>query len=464
MLPLLVTFENYDNYSSFINTTRMKSMFTRFGILATACLVLVSCGGDPNIESAKLNLSRRDYVKALESADAAVAMTPTNPLAHYYRGYILLEQGKRETVPNRTMFYQKADSAFTTSEELYLAQPEQGQEFLLIEVHRSTTWVEEYNASIAVLNANPDAELTSEQYDQSIAHLNNAFSIQPDSLNTLEVLGEVYLMKGDHEAALATFQRAIASEGTQTAYRYQRIGQLHIQNRSFDEAETILKTGIELFPASVELVQELADLYIQSNKSSQAIDLLGELVDRDPDNSQYRLVYGIQIYSITQTHAEELKLVYTNIEDLNRTIREEERKSRPNRDLLAQYRETLSGYTAEAEAAETQIEELTSKAEEQLRRSIELNDTNPFAYNALGTIYYNRGLAQFDKRNATSDNAAATAYDQQGRELLEQSLPFNERAAELDSENTDYWMFLFRVYTMLGMTEKALEAQQKAGL
>jgi predicted Zn-dependent protease len=464
MLSLLVTFENYDNYSSFINNTRMKSMFTRIGFLTTAVLVLVSCGGDPNIESAKLNLSRRDYGKALESADAAIAMTPTSPLAHYYRGYILLEQGKRETIPNRATFYQQADSAFTTSENLYLSQPEQGSEYQLIEVHRTNTWVEEYNASIAVLNANPDEDLTDVQYDQSIAHLNNAYAIQPDSLNTLEILGEVYLMKGDNDAALATFQRAINSEGEQTAYRYQRIGQLHIQNKSFEEAETILKTGIELFPASVELVQELADLYIQSNKSSQAIEVLGELVDRDPENAQYRLVYGIQIYSITQTHADELRNTYTSIEDLNRTIREEERKSRPNRELLAQYRETLSGFTADAVAAETQIEDLTTRAEEQLKRSIELNDTNSFAYNALGTIYYNRGLAQFDKRNATSDNAAATAFDQQGRAFLEQSLPYNERAAELDGDNTDYWMFLFRVYTMLGMTEKALEAQQKAGL
>jgi predicted Zn-dependent protease len=331
-------------------------------------------------------------------------------------------------------------------------------------VHRINTWVEEYNASIAVLNSDPDADLTETQFNQSIAHLNNAYSIQPDSLNTLEILGEVYLMKGDNDAALATFQRAIASEGEQTAYRYQRIGQLHIQNKSFDEAETILKTGISLFPASVELVQELADLYIQSNKSNQAIEVLGDLVDRDPDNAQYRLVYGIQIYSITQSHADDLRNTYTSIEDLNRTIREEERKSRPNRELLAQYRQTLSGFTADAVAAEAQIEDLTDRAEAQLKRSVELNDTNSFAFNALGTIYYNRGLAQFDKRNATNDNAAATTFDRAGRAFLEQSLPYNERAAELDGDNTDYWMFLFRVYTMLGMTEKALEAQQKAGL
>jgi cytochrome c-type biogenesis protein CcmH/NrfG len=43
-------------------------------------------------------------------------------------------------------------------------------------------------------------------------------------------------------------------------------------------------------------------------------------------------------------------------------------------------------------------------------------------------------------------------------------LPFYERAAEINPESTEYWMALFRIYTTLGMTEKALEAQDKAGL
>jgi tetratricopeptide (TPR) repeat protein len=124
----------------------------------------------------------------------------------------------------------------------------------------------------------------------------------------------------------------------------------------------------------------------------------------------------------------------------------------------------LSQYTSEATAAETRMNGLTDRAEAELKKSIELSDTNAFAYNALGTIYYNKGLGFLDKRNATSDNTQAMEFDRLGRNFLEASLPYNERAAELDSANTDYWMFLFRIYTMLGMTEKALEAQQKAGL
>lgn len=439
-------------------------MFTRLGMTMLATLVLISCGGDPNIESAKLNLSRRDYAKALESADAAIAMTPTNPLAHYYRGYILLEQGKRQVVGNRESFYLSADSSFTTAAELYKTQPQPGKEYALIELNRTNTWVEEYNAAIYVLNADPDAELTADQYDKSIAHLLNAFAILPDSLGALDILGEVYLMRNDDANALATFQRAIASDGEQTAFRYQRIGQLKMRARAFVEAESIFKEGIAKFPASVELVQELADLYIQNNEADKAIAVLSDLVAREPDNAQYRLVYGIQIYSVTQELADGLRATYASMEELNRSIREEERKSRPDRNLLAQYRTTLSQYTQEASTSETRMNTLTDRAEAELKKSIELSNTNPFAYNALGTIYYNKGLGFFDKRNATSNNAEAMEFDRLGRSFLEASLPYNERAAELDSANTDYWMFLFRIYTMLGMTEKALEAQQKAGL
>lgn len=464
MLCEMVTFENYDNYSRFIKDTRMKPLFTRLGMTALAVLVLISCGGDPNIESAKLNLSRRDYAKALESADAAIAMTPTNPLAHYYRAYILLEQGKRQPVGSRESYFIKADSSFDVATTLYEAQPQQGKEYALIELNRVNTWVEEYNAAINVLNADPNAELTEEQYGKSISHLSNAYAILPDSLNSLDILGEVHLMRNDDASALATFQRALAAEGEAIPFRYQRVGQLKMRAQAFAEAESIFKEGIAKFPASIDLVQELADLYIQSGEADKAISILGDLVERQPDNAQYHLVYGIQIYSVTQEIADGLRVTYTSIEDLNRSIREEERKSRPDRTLLAQYRTTLAQYAAEANAAETRMNELTDKAESELKKSIELNDTNPFAYNALGTIYYNRGLGLFDKRNATSDNTQAQEFDRLGREALEASLPFNEKAAELDSANAEYWMFLFRIYTMLGMTEKALEAQQKAGL
>ncbi|MEN9838598.1 MAG: hypothetical protein RL177_77 [Bacteroidota bacterium] len=460
----MVTFENYDKYSRFIKDTRMKSMFTRLGMTALAVLVLISCGGDPNIESAKLNLSRRDYAKALESADAAIAMTPSNPLAHYYRAFILLEQGKRQPVGEREMFYLRADSSFNTASALYETQPQPGKEYALIELNRTNTWVEEYNAAINVLNANPDAELTEEQYGRSISHLSNAFAILPDSLNTLDILGEVHLMRNDDANALATFQRALASDGVQIPFRYQRVGQLKMRAQAFAEAESIFKEGIAKFPASIDLVQELADLYIQSGEADKAISILGDLVARQPENAQYHLVYGIQIYSVTQEISDGLRVTYTSIEDLNRSIREEERKSRPDRTLLAQYRSTLTQYTAEATAAEARMNELTDKAEAELKKSIELNAENPFAYNALGTIYYNKGLGMFDKRNATSDNTQAQEFDRLGRAALEASLPFNEKAAELDSANAEYWMFLFRIYTMLGMTEKALEAQQKAGL
>jgi predicted Zn-dependent protease len=464
MLRELVTFKSYNKYSRFIKDTRMKSMFTRLGMTALAVLVLISCGGDPNIESAKLNLSRRDYSKALESADAAIAMTPTNPLAHYYRGFILLEQGKRQPVGQRERFYFKADSSFTTASSLYQAQPQPGKEYALIELNRTNTWVEEYNGAINILNSNPDAELTDEQYVRSIAHLSNAFAIQPDSLSTLDILGEIHLIRNDDANALATFQRALAIDGGQIPFRYQRVGQLKIRAQAYDEAEAIFKEGIAKFPSNIDLVQELADLYIQTGEADKAIGILGDLVARQPDNAQYRLVYGIQIYSVTQEISDGLRVAYTSLEDLNRSIREEERKSRPDRNLLAQYRNTRDQYTTEIAAREARMNDLTDKAEAELRTSIELNSQNPFANNALGTIIYNKGLALFEKRNLTNDNLKASEFDRLGRAALEASLPFNERAAELDSDNTDYWMFLFRIYTMLGMTEKAVEAQQKAGL
>ncbi len=43
-------------------------------------------------------------------------------------------------------------------------------------------------------------------------------------------------------------------------------------------------------------------------------------------------------------------------------------------------------------------------------------------------------------------------------------MKYYEKATEIEPDNQDYWANLFRVYTSLGMDQKAEEAMKKAGL
>jgi tetratricopeptide (TPR) repeat protein len=442
----------------------MKTRHLRIAAPLLALFVLASCGGDPNIESAKLNLSRKDYKRALESVDAAIATNPANPLAYYYKGQILIEIGKQETVPNRTPFYQRADSALTASSRLYEETAQIDKEYLLIDLMRSNAWVEEYNGAINTINAAQASEMTDTQFERIVGHLNNAFAILPDSLNAVDLLAEVYLFRNDYEMTIATYQRAMALATDTVETRYMRLGELYVQQQRYEEALDILKTGLAIFPGQLEMTQALANAYLQMNNTDRALEVLGDLIDMDPENKQYRLVYGFQLYELTRGLSDDLRNVYTQLDDVNRMIREEERKSRPNRTVVAEHRATQTRLNGEASRIEGELSDLSSRAIAELRKASELDatDSNPFFI--WGVVLQDSASRLIDKRNATDDNAKAMAFDNQAKALLQECAGLYETAAGIEPDNTEYWMALFRVYTALGQTAKALEAQEKAGL
>lgn len=442
----------------------MKSPYLRFAAPLLALFILASCGGDPNIESAKLNLSRKDYKRALESVDAAIAINPANPLAYYYKGQILIELGKQETVPNRSPFYQRADSALAASTRLYEESAQTGKEYLLIDVMRSNTWVEEYNGAINTINTAQQSEMTDAQFERIVGHLNNAFAILPDSLSAVDLLAEVYLFRNDYEMTIATYQRAMALAKDTVVTRYTRLGELYVQQQRYEEALAILKEGLAVFPGHLEMTQALANAYLQMENTDRALEVLGDLIDMDPENKQYRLVYGFQLYELTRGLADDLRNVYTQLDDVNRMIREEERKSRPNRTLIAEYRATQATLNGEAASVEAELNNLSDRAVAELKKASELDDTDSNSFFIWGVVLQDSASRLIDKRNATDDNAKAMEFDTQAKALLEECARLYEKAADIEPGNTEYWMALFRVYTALGQTEKALEAQQKAGL
>jgi tetratricopeptide (TPR) repeat protein len=126
---------------------------------------------------------------------------------------------------------------------------------------------------------------------------------------------------------------------------------------------------------------------------------------------------------------------------------------------------------AEMEEKQAEANELISEsfrfsdlAKEELLLALETDPDNVDVHATLGIVYQNRGALMQDKRNMTEDMEEAEKFDRQAREYLQMSIPHYEKAAELEPENLDHWLSLFRVYTNLGMTEEAERAQEKAGM
>ncbi|HAC15477.1 MAG TPA: hypothetical protein DCE78_05965 [Bacteroidetes bacterium] len=442
----------------------MKSILSKLAIVLVAIGFVTACGGDPNIESAKLNLNRGDYAKVLESADAALELNPANPLAYYYRGVAYTEMGKAKPYNQRTDDYKSASEAFDKTKELFAAEGKaDASEAQLIDLSRTQLWTNEYNSAVTLV-APEEGEPTTADLERATFHLNNAYAIEPDSIQTLDVLAEVHFMLEDLPNAIVNLEKAIEVATDNDTYRYLRLNYFLSETNQQERALAILSDAMTKFPGDIELTQEIANVYLALGRTDEALQIIRQLIEVDPENAQYRLVFGSQVYQFVLNMGDDLRAANETIIDQTRELRLEERKQRPDAALIAEYKNDIAEANATVQRLTAEIDEYTQQAEDELQVAKDLDNENPIIFNTLGIIYQNRAANLYDRRNATEDIAEADRFDAEARSMLQQSLPFYERAAELDPDNTDYWMSLFRIYTTLGMTDKAMEAQEKAGL
>jgi tetratricopeptide (TPR) repeat protein len=442
----------------------MKSFLSKLSIVMITIGFIAACGGDPNIESAKLNLNRGDYQQVLESANAALETNPDNALGYYYRGVAYSEMGKAKPYNQREENYADAGTNFDKAVELFTAQGKpSASEVQLMEIQRTQLWALEYNSAVTLV-APEEGEPSQQDLSRASNHLLNAYAIQSDSLQTIDVLSEVYFMMGDLPNAIKYMEMAIDNATDNDTYRYLRLNYFLAETDQQDRALEMLNDALAKHPGDIELTQEVANVYLALGKTDEALEIIRVLINRNPENAQYRLVFGSQVYQFVMNMGDDLRSANETIIDKTRELRLEERKQRPDPTLISQIQNEIADAHANVMRLTNEINIYTQQAEDELVKASELDNQNPIIFNTLGIIYQNRAANLFDRRNATENIQEADKFDEEARAMLTKSLPYYERAAELDVDNTDYWMSLFRIYTTLGMTEKALEAQEKAGL
>jgi tetratricopeptide (TPR) repeat protein len=217
----------------------------------------------------------------------------------------------------------------------------------------------------------------------------------------------------------------------------------------YSSALVSIDTGLGMYPDSIFLVQKKADALFKTNDTDGALEVVNELIMRDPSNPQYYLVVGTQIYQRVQALSDEYQDNNDAIYDLKDTDGSEDEIAK----LEARNAEILA-----------ESEELTSKAENALLKAAEIDDMNPVTFNTLGILYQNKAAALFEQRNMTTDNDEAARFDELARTEAEKAMLNYERASELNPDDQGIWETLFRIYTLLDYREKAEAAMEKAGM
>lgn len=430
--------------------------------LALLIAIMIGCSAsNPLVDEAQSHLESQDYEQALASAEKSIEEHPGDPMGYYYKAVALSEiAGDTENPEERAQYYTEMNDAFNTAESIADTSENVPGEIERIDAVKNVLWQTEHNEAIEYIRSDSLKNTVDEPTQYSLNHLRNATTIQPDSSLSWNVLGQVAAMNKEFEEAVEAKEKymSMVEDTALTPDDYLQLASYHFNLDNQEEVLEVFQKAQNQFPENEDIVSNLADAYNRVGESDEAIATVEQLVEQDPENPQYHLVLGTQIYQKALQVGDTLS---TNSEKIL-SLQQDFNDASP--DEKEQIKEQIDQLSEENKELQSQIDELTNRAEEALKTTLEYRPDDADAYNTLGIIYQNKAKAVFDQRNRTTDNEKAEELHDEGQDLLRQSMEYYEEATEIDPNNTEYWKRLFEIYTTLGMDEKAQEAMQKAGL
>jgi tetratricopeptide (TPR) repeat protein len=436
----------------------MKS-FKPFLIIFAVVGLLWACETtDPFVEEVQIHMLTGDYETALQTVEEAIETNPSNHTAHFYKGVVLGSQAESLEDPReRKPYYERARESFDTAKELMLSLEERPDEYEELENTIISFWADEYNMGVNIQNEDSLYEATPNPYETSLAHFENAATVNPDSAMTFQVISSTHFQLNDTENAISSYERAMELLEQPGVDDYEYLISLYLYENRYENAITLSESAMEDYPDETVFVQFLADAYIQSGERERAVSLIEGLIEDDPENPQYRRVLGTQVYQNVDQITADVSDLYQRQFDLRGEARNQQG------DELEQTQRELDELDAQIEAMEAEIDQLTQISVREMERVVELEPDSESAHFILGIIYQNRAANLFERRNNTTDNQEAQEYDDRARENLREALIYYERAAEINPDNPENWQSLFQVYTTLGMEEEAAQAMERAG-
>lgn len=437
----------------------MFKKLTSYFVITLFIGVLVGCGSsNPFVDEAQSNIKSQNFEAALSAAEQSIQNQPDDPLGYYYKAVALGEIADTKDPSARKEYYERMNEAFTKAREVAAKAEDTPSEVERIDAVKNTLWQSEHNKAISYASDDSVKKTVPNPLDVSIAHLNNATTIQPDSVLSWDVKAQVYYMNDDLEGAVTAMEEVMELKDNPTAEDYARMAGYYSLAEMPEKAIAILEEGQEKYPVNKDIATRLADAYTNAGKTQKAIATIEALIEKEPENPQFHLVLGTQIYKTVLTLSDSLKANSDKIFDLQQELKSAQGSK------AGQLKQQITELEQANEQLQSRITSLTEKATKELNTVLEYRPNDATAYNTLGIIYQNKASALFDKRNRTNDNQLAAKIDAQAKEALRQSMKYYESAAEIDPDNQDYWKNLFSIYTALGMDKKAEEAMKKAGM
>jgi len=444
-----------------MNTFRLRFV----AVLIIAVVVQACSGGDPNIESAKLNIRNKDYTAAIASTDRAIAVNPDNYDAYIWKARALSSRAMNSNnIDARLPDYQAMITALNRANAILEAStdPKAMLSILQIDEVRDDAWRLEHATSVNYVSRDT---ISDQDFARSIAHMKNAIAIYPDSSLSSRALAEIYFLSGDVNSASSQMKVTVEKSGSSAiAEDYVRL--LQFQREAGQEAEALatMEKAVGMFPGNKDIKIEVANTYLSRAEYDKAAGTMAELISFEPDNAEYRYVYATLLFEAINNQITQLNDNYTVAFDLRSEYRETARRptSAANTQRMQAIEKELDDMNTKNISIGAEINRLGDVVIEQLTKATELESTTAKYFSLLGSIYDVKANVRFNEGNEQTDLAIADRMQNEAKEIWKKALPYMEKATELDPDNRDNWATISRVYIRLGMNEQAQRAMERS--
>ncbi len=389
-----------------------KSKLLIVGIILVGLMFTGFSCSSSSLNGARLYIAQKEYNKAYEALQKDVSSNPASDEGWYLLGYVY---GERDQVDSMLVGFNKS-----------LAISKQFEKD--INNYKSYKWANEFNKGVKDFqkgnSQKSNADSMKIYYNNSIDAFKNAIMIEPDSVIAYKNLAFVNLSAGNYDDAISPLQKIIDKEKSRDGYKllgevyYDKGRKLRNQYEAshdvqdslnymedFSKAIKVLEEGRKNYPNDTDLLLTLSNSYIGAHKTGVAMDAFKAGVEQDPQNKYYHDNYGVLLL----------------------------------------------------DAKDFQT------AANQFQKTIEIDPSYVNAQYNLGVTYLKWG--DYLNQQADSLGIKDPNYKQKselGKSYFEKSLPYLQKAVQLDSSKANMWETLGRAYTVVGKQNEAKEAFDKA--
>ena len=127
--------------------------------------------------------------------------------------------------------------------------------------------------------------------EEAVTYLEEVVRLRPTHLRFLNRLGMAYVSSEKLDKARETFDRLLA-DNPAFGEAYNNRGFARALAGDFAGAETDLQKAISLDPDAYQAIGNLASLYLNTNRPEEARPYARRLLDSDPTNQQYVLLWN----------------------------------------------------------------------------------------------------------------------------------------------------------------------------